>query len=231
MLSTTNTRTDLLQLNRNSASYPMSNNFLTTFTKWAKIWMSSSTNIPCKRKIAPNPQIRDTDIRARINYYDQPPPPPYQQQLQRDVPVSQRTHLYRATCLKLRPNASPTRKLFRLGDILHVRRFWDTLEKLVYQDLSSTPQYTPPSQRLPFNPDKPGSVFLPRKSKRNLAAFRHLSSPKRKSFASTTIVYNNSSRNNIIKVLPVVVPQDDDDDVPLGALDFSNSKSSPYSRR
>ncbi|CAO3642387.1 unnamed protein product [Mucor hiemalis] len=228
MLSTTNSRTDLLQLNRKSASYPMSNNFLTTFTKWAKIWMSASTNssIPCKRKIAPNQQARDTDIRARINYYDQSQLQPQQ----RDVPSSQRTHLYRATCLKLRPNASPTRKLFRLGDILHVRKFWDKLESLVYQDLSNTPQYLPPSQRLPFNPDKPGSIFLPRKSKRNLAAFRHLSSPKRKSFASTTIVYNNSSRNNIIKVLPVVVPQDDDDDVPLGALDFSNSKASPYRR-
>jgi hypothetical protein len=227
MLRSNTTQKDLLQLNR--ASYqPMANNFLTTtLTKWAKIWVSVS-NIPCKRKISPTEGCRETDIRSRINYYDQP----QQQNNLKTIPnltSSSATGLYRATCQKLRPNSN-VKRLVYLGDILHVRKCWDNLEKVLYQDLSNSPHYVPPTQRLPFNPEKPGSIYLPRKSKRNLAAFRHLSSPKRQTFASSTIVYNNSDKN-IIKVLPIVAPvppQDDDDDVPLAALDlFSYSNSSP----
>lgn len=216
MVHSNSTQQDLLKLN--NSSYPIANNFLTTFTKWAKIWVSSSTIIPCKRRIAPT-ETRETDIRSRINYYDQP------QHDSMAIPKSKSTSLYRATCQKLRPSTSPTRSLVYLGDILHVRKCWDHLERIIYQDVCKSPQYLPPSQRLPFDPEKPGSVYLPRKSKRNLAAFRHLTLPKRKPFAST-IVYNHSQ--NVIKVSPVVssVPQDDDD-VPLATLNLFYSKSSP----
>ncbi|GAA5806754.1 hypothetical protein MFLAVUS_000102 [Mucor flavus] len=204
-------------------SYPIANKFLSQFTSWAKIWMSPSPNkLPRKRKNTSS-MTRDTDIRSRTNYYDQPQP--------ETLSLSQRTTLYRATCQKLRPNnnCNSIRKLVHLGDILHVRNFWDHLETIVYQDVSQNSQYLPPSKRLPFNPDKPGSIYLPRKQKKSVVTYTSASLPrKRQSFASSTIVYSNQGKH-IIKVLPVaIVLPEDDDDVPLGALHFSNLKSSPY---
>ncbi|KAI9273446.1 hypothetical protein EDC94DRAFT_511089 [Helicostylum pulchrum] len=190
----------------NNKSYPLANKFLSQFTSWAKIWMSPITS-------------RDTDIRSRTNYYDHLPPQP------ETLSISQRTALYRATCQKLRPTTTTSnniRKLVHLGDILHVRNFWDYLESIVYQDVSQNSQYLPPSKRLPFNPDKPGSIYLPRKQKKSVVTYTTAASlpRKRQSFASSTIVYSNGGKH-IIKVLPVaIVLPEDDDDVPLGALHF-----------
>lgn len=202
-------------------NYPMATTFLSQFTNWAKIWISPS-KIPRKRRNTSTSITRETDIRSRINYYE----PPAQPQYDDLIPNSQKAFLYRATCQKLRPaNNQLTRKLVHLGDILHVRKFWDDLEMIVYQDLSNTSHYLPPSKRLPFNPDKPGSIYLPRKSKRNIIALKL--QQNRRSFASSTIVYSNTGKQNIVQVLPLIVPQEDDDDVPLGSLHFSNSKQSP----
>ncbi|KAG2211636.1 hypothetical protein INT47_008733 [Mucor saturninus] len=203
-------------------SHPMATTFLSQFTNWAKIWMSPSSKIPRKRRNTSTSIGRETDIRSRTNYYEPPSLKPHYEEF---LASSQKALLYRATCQKLRPaNNQFTRKLVRLGDILHVRKFWDDLEMIVYKDLSSTSQYLPPSKRLPFNPDKPGSIYLPRKSKRNTntASLK----TQRRSFASSTIVYSNTT-GNIVRVLPLIpqLDDDDDDDVPLGALHFF-----PYSK-
>ena len=192
-----NRRQEVLLYNNTT---PIAHNFLSTFTKWAKIWISSSTStmIPRKRKI----ETREMDVRPRKSYQDAPCV----------VPVSQRVNLYQLTCQKLRPTTSPKR-LRKLGDILHVRHFWDDLERLVYHELSANSHYIPPTKRLPFSPDKPGSIYLPRKSKRNLDAQR--SPNTRKSFASSTIVYNSIGECNTL--VPVII-EEDDDDIPLGSL-------------
>lgn len=222
-----------------------SSNFLSQVTSWAKVWMSSSNTtekrIPRKRKTSSissssSLERREMDIRSRINYYEQKHQQPSQPQLQ----LTQRdlSNLFRATCQKLRPNSLS--KARRLGDILHIRKLWDQLEPQVYQELGQQPHYLPPSKRTPFNPEKPGSAYLPRRSKRHIMVFAHFSRPKRSTFASTTIVY--ISQNNIIKMVPLIVASapaqqkvedsdEDDDDVPLGALlqlsSFSSSVTTP----
>jgi hypothetical protein len=209
-------------------------NFLSQFTSWAKIWMSSSSSstnkkIPRKRKTSnitnnrsQEEKNREMDIRSRINYYGEQQPQP--QMSQREI-----SSLYRATCQKLRTSSSKPAKGRRLGDILHIRNLWDELEQHVYKDLCQAPHYLPPSKKVPFNPDKPGSIYLPRISKRHIIAFTLQIKPKRRSFASSTIVYistpSSAEQRSIIKVLTAVTPkaqiqedEDDDDDVPLGAL-------------
>ncbi|CAO3628340.1 unnamed protein product [Mucor fragilis] len=226
------------------AARPIASNFLTQFTAWAKVWMSSSTSLPAlsssrKRKLIlmNTPHFRDTDIRSRVNYYDQ------SHYTHSTVPTSlQRASLYRSTCQKLRPNHS---KLTRLGDMIHVRHFWDDLEKLAFPDLTSSTShhYVAPSKRVPFNPDKLGSLYRPRRSKK-LPPMHLQQKRKRPSFGSSTIVYTLTP-NQHVQILPTHinsrislrprVPQamrglvhqhdkqeeDDDDDVPLGALQFS----------
>ncbi|KAL9549855.1 hypothetical protein MBANPS3_005005 [Mucor bainieri] len=227
------------QHNRYSASYtarPIASNFLTQFTAWAKVWMSSSRSLTAlsssrKRKLIfmDTTHFRDTDIRSRVNYYDQPHYTHY------SIPTSsQRASLYRSTCQKLRPNHS---KLTRLGDIIHVRHFWDDLEKLAYPDLTSSTNYhyVAPSKRVPFNPDKLGSLYRPRRSKK-LPPMHYQHKPKRPSFGSSTIhvqilpIHVNcriSPRPRVPQAMRRLVHQhdeqeeDDDDDVPLGALQFS----------
>lgn len=204
-------------------NHPITTTFLSQFTNWAKIWMSPSKI--CRKRRNPSITSRETDIRSRTNYYEPPPPAPLAPPATKYedlVSNSQKALLYRATCQKLRPANNQLRKLTHLGDILHVRKFWDDLEMIVYKDLSNTSHYVPPSKRLPFNPDKPGSIFLPRKSRKNIDTSKH----RRRSFASSTIVFNSTEKNSV-QVLPLIVPQVDDDDVPLGALHFSNSKLSP----
>ncbi|GAN01033.1 hypothetical protein MAM1_0004c00464 [Mucor ambiguus] len=234
------------QHHRYSSSYttrPISSTFLTQFTAWAKVWMSSSTSLPAlsssrKRKLIlmDTTHFRDTDIRSRVNYYDQ-------SHCIHTIPTSsQRASLYRSTCQKLRPNHS---KLTRLGDMIHVRHFWDDLEKLAFPDLTSNTNhhYVAPSKRVPFNPDKLGSLYRPRRSKK-LPPLHFQQKQKRPSFGSSTIVYTLTP-NQHVQILPIHincrissrprVPQamgrlvhqhdeqeeDDDDDVPLGALQFS----------
>lgn len=228
------------QHHRYSSSYParpIASNFLTQFTNWAKIWVSSSSPsfTPRKRKLISidTTNFRETDIRSRVNYYDQSC-----SSLDTTIPtISQRASLYRATCQKLRPNHS---KLTRLGDIIHVRRFWDNLEKLVYQEMSNTNHhYVPPSKRMPFNPDKLGSLYRPKKSRKLPPS--HFQKRRRPSFSSSTIVYTLTTKQHV-QILPLLITcrilprpqvpqtmkrvvhqqqQDDDDDVPLGALLFS----------
>lgn len=224
---------------------PLASNFLTQFTNWAKIWVSSSSAslpaLPSSRKrkliLMDTTHFRDTDIRSRVNYYDQ------SYYIHNAIPTSsQRASLYRSTCQKLRPNHS---KLTRLGDMIHVRHFWDDLEKLAFPDLTSNTNYhyVAPSKRVPFNPDKLGSLYRPKRSKK-LPPVHLLQKRKRPSFGSSTIVYTLTP-NQHVQILPTNitcrtsprpgVPQtmkrfvhlqdeqeeDDDDDVPLGALQFS----------
>lgn len=204
----------------NTKGYPIATNFLSQFTSWAKIWMSPTSNksIPRKRKNTSTSITRETDIRSRINYYEQPEP----------ITLTQRISLYKSTCQKLRPSnkSCSVKRLIHLGDILHVRNFWDRLEAMVYQESSkkSTAYYLPPSKRLPFNPDKPGSIYLPRKQKKSVVTYTSNSLPKKRpSFASSTIVY--TSKNNTIQILPAtILPSiEDDDDVPLGSLQFTKN--------
>ncbi|KAI9344753.1 hypothetical protein BD770DRAFT_397430 [Pilaira anomala] len=210
----------------NTKGYPIATNFLSQFTSWAKIWMSPiSTNksktilLPRKRKNTSTSITRETDIRSRINYYEQPEP----------ITLTQRISLYKSTCQKLRPTTNKTcsvKRLIHLGDILHVRNFWDRLEAMVYQDSfkKATTLYLPPSKRLPFNPDKPGSIYLPRKQKKSVVTYTSNSLPKKRpSFASSTIVY--TSKNNTIQILPATILPfiEDDDDVPLGSLQFTKN--------
>ncbi|KAK4516284.1 uncharacterized protein ATC70_011254 [Mucor velutinosus] len=235
------------QHHRYNSSYtarPTASNFLTQFTAWAKVWISSSTSLAAlspsrKRKLIlmDTAHFRDTDIRSRVNYYDQA------HSIHNTVPtISQRASLYRSTCQKLRPNHS---KLTRLGDMIHVRHFWDDLEKLAFPDLTSNTNhhYVAPSKRVPFNPDKLGSLYRPKRSKK-LPPMYFQQKRKRPSFGSSTIVYTQTP-NQHVQILPIHitcripphrrVPQamrglvhqhdeqedDDDDDVPLGALQLS----------
>lgn len=234
-------QTDLIQLNnKNPPCPPMSSSFLSQFTSWAKVWMSSpKKSTPRKRKIIavdnhPNARDDNNDIRSRTHQ---------QHNSSLHISNSQRFSLYRATCQKLRPNHNQPTNLSSLGDIIHVRKFWDHLERLVYQDVGNISHYVAPSKRLPFNPDKPSWLYKKKASSKRRIMLSNNPLPKRKSFASSTIVYipsppqQKNSKNVNIQVVPILHRQipnyyntqqddDDDDDVPLGALLQLNSKSS-----
>ncbi|KAI8990252.1 hypothetical protein BDB01DRAFT_780675 [Pilobolus umbonatus] len=236
---------DIIQFNK--TGYPIATNLITQFTNWARIWMSSNNTNKRKRKIYPHENKRETDIRTRTNHYDQehhlykplPPPTP-----------AQRSNLYRATCQKLRLNKANNnhyiansnscqprhpiidRKL-TLGAILHVRSFWDNLERDIYQELSNSIHYIAPSKRFPFNPDRPGSLYLPKASnKRTISGQSH----SRESFASSKVIYTTiptSKKHVSVRIQPIDVPRvhrrpmEDDDDIPLGSLQFGRYRPSP----
>lgn len=106
--------------------------------------------------------------------------------------------LYRITCYKLQPNT----KKKALGDVLHIRKFWQDLEAHIYQEHNI--------KRVPFDPDLPGSVYLPKKSRKRIKTI------KREPYASTYIVYTFKKDHIETKSLN----EEDDDNVPLGILRF-----------
>ncbi|KAI8639323.1 hypothetical protein BD408DRAFT_421589 [Parasitella parasitica] len=232
-------------------THPTASNSLLQFVNWAKFWVSSSS--PRSPTFTPEKEtlfqidtkiIRDTDIRSRSNYYD-PLRPDLSLTSSNLIPTSsQRASLYRATCQKLRSNNHRS-NLIRLGDVIHIRRFWDSLEKLIYyQEMcGSSHRYIAPSKRMPLNLDKPGSLFGPKRSRNTPPC--HFQRQPRPSFSSSTNVYTLTTKRHI-QILPAYVncriqpgsqvrqqtsnkfvhlqqqhTGDDDDDIPLGALSFS----------
>ncbi|KAI8367803.1 hypothetical protein EDC96DRAFT_574438 [Choanephora cucurbitarum] len=197
-------------------------NFLSQLSNWAKIWLSSSHTqvrnpLACRAKVAPvfDP-IKQTDALC-------------QSPIRYDTPSeSQLTHLYRLTCQKLvrKPNQieRPTR-IRRLGDLVNVRTFWDLLEAMVYQEISNSKNYNPPSKRVPFYPDRPGSLFMPKRSKRYVIQMVHNQAHtlKRRSFASTTIIYTLSDKD--VQQSTIEPNEDAEDSVPLETLRLRKHKS------
>ncbi|RCH84291.1 hypothetical protein CU098_008609, partial [Rhizopus stolonifer] len=220
MLATSEPNQNLIRLNSTTSPLFGSNHvsILSQFTSWARIWMASvhvANSVPHKTKVEPFCSDKErTESRSLECISDE-----------------QLAHLYRITCHKLtRPHKhmDHATKLNKLGDIIAVRAFWDNLERAVYQEISATSNYVPPSKRIPLHPDKPGSFFLPKRSKRYIVNRVHnsLFLPKRKSFESTTIVYTLTTESRV-QLLPVkfnIQEEDADDNVPLGALLLAKPK-------
>ncbi|CEG72885.1 hypothetical protein RMATCC62417_08367 [Rhizopus microsporus] len=200
---------DIIQFSNRKSSYPMTSNFISHFASWAKFWLTvNDKTIPHKRKLFHRSEHKAPHVSVENNSI---------------IPVTQRAHLYRATCHKLRPNQSNSKKSFTLGDILHIRKFWENLENLIYQNERD---YIPSVKRIPFNPDIPGSVYLPKKSRKQIVTNKN-----RQPYACSNIVYTFKHDIDTIETQPItstythssnnICDDDDDDDVPLAILHLS----------
>ncbi|KAI8371821.1 hypothetical protein BD560DRAFT_395531 [Blakeslea trispora] len=213
--------TVIMEINNNSTLLVKHQiNFLSQLSNWAKIWISSQTRNPlaCRAKVTPvSEQTKQTES------FDSST-----QQIKEIPTEAELTRLYRLTCQKLikKPNqADRLSRLKRLGDLVNVRSFWNILEEMVYQDISSSNNYSPPTKRMPFHPDKPGSLFMPKRSKRYVIHMIHnqTHASKRKSFASTTIIYTILDKD--VQQSTIEHDGDAEDCIPLGTLCLRKRKS------
>lgn len=189
-MTLTSQQQDMIQFSNRKSSYPIATKFISQFSTWAKFWLSAKKDKKTKRKTIHPAHNKSLDA----------------------IPHSQRDLLYQVTCHKLRPNAN--KKTFSLGDVLHIRKFWEKIERLIYQHEMG---YVPSTKRIPFNPDIPGSIYLPKRSRKHI-----LPKTRREPFASTHIVYTFKQDINSIETQQLISDDDDDDDnVPLGILHFS----------
>ncbi|CAO3688437.1 unnamed protein product [Rhizopus stolonifer] len=186
---------DIIQLSHRKSNYPIATKFISQFSSWAKFWLSTNekTNHQKRKKI----DSVDKDVE--------------------DISISQRAHLYQLTCNKLQPSHHSKKAL---GDVLHIRKFWQELETAIYQHEIS---FVPSTKRIPFDPDIPGSVYLPKKSRKKMTAHKKV----RESYALSHMAHTFKQDINLIETKSLISQKDDDDDnVPLGILRFS--KKSPF---
>ncbi|KAI9279113.1 hypothetical protein BY458DRAFT_503185, partial [Sporodiniella umbellata] len=157
MMAVSSQHQDIIQFSHRKSNYPMATKFISQFASWTKFWLSSNE----KSKYSKRKKVEPIDEKIEA------------------IPISQKTYLYQLTCHKLQPSHHSKKAL---GDVLHIRKFWEDLETEIYQHEIS---FVPSTRRIPFDPDIPGSVYLPKKSKKKIAAHKKV----RESYALSHIAH------------------------------------------